>query len=187
MTKTIKERVEFAHHGGMVVRFHQHIGHRLNTDAQHSHGVAILTYFLSDGMPSANLLLTALTHDLAEQVSGDVPWTTKRRLGKAQFDAIENDALDAYDLTFPLTDDERRILSLADSLDGMLYCASEAALGNKTLHQVYYNWERLVLNAVGPLDGGASAWPHLLEVINAVIQIWKESNDAEGTKYTVNA
>jgi hypothetical protein len=61
----------------------------------------------------------------------------------------------------------------------MLYCASEAALGNKTLHQVYYNWERLVVSEVRSR--------HHAEVINAVIQIWKESNDAEGTKYAVNA
>ena len=167
--KSLKDRIQFAHQGGLVVRFHQHIGHRLNTDAQHSHGVALMTLFLSDGLPSSNLLLAALTHDLAEQVIGDVPFPTKRNVPglKKTLDEAERDWLRLYDLDFPLTDEERKILTLADSLDGMLYCASEAALGNRTLHVVYVKWLAVVEAATKTFTQE--------EVINAVIEIYEES------------
>lgn len=167
--KTLKERVQFAHQGGLVVRFHQHIGHRLNTDAQHSHGVALMTLFLSDGLPSNKLLLAALTHDLAEQCTGDVPFPTKRSMPglREHIDGLETAWLRSYDLDFPLTEDERCILTLADSLDGMMYCASEAALGNRTLHPVYLKWLAVVEAATKTFTQE--------EVINSVIEIYEES------------
>ena len=175
--KTIKERVQFAHAGSLVVRFHQHIGHRLNTDGQHSWGVATLCLFLSDGLPSNKLLLAALTHDLAEQVMGDVPFPVKRSIPglKKTLDDAERDWLRRYDLDFPLTEAERSILTLADSLDGILYCASEAALGNRTLHPVYVKWLAVVETALVTLTQR--------EVINAVIEIYKES--CNGQAYEV--
>jgi 5'-deoxynucleotidase YfbR-like HD superfamily hydrolase len=171
--KTIKERIQFAHQGGLVTRFHQHAGHRLNTDAQHSHGVAMMTLFLSEGLPSNTLLLAALTHDLAEQCTGDVPFPTKRAVPglKEQLDSMELAHLRAHDLEFPLTEEERRILNLADSLDGILYCASEVALGNRTLHGVYKRWEALVLY------GGTNVTE--IETIVAVLTIYKESCDGQ--------
>jgi len=167
--KTLKDRIQWAHNGGRVVRFHQHIGHRMDTDARHSHGVAMMTLFLSEGIPSSNLLLAALSHDLAEQCVGDVPFPTKRSLPglREHLDGVERDWLRRYDLDFPLTEDERHILSLADSLDGMLYCASEAALGNRTLHVVYVKWLAVV--------EGAGRTAVQTEAINAVIDIYKES------------
>jgi hypothetical protein len=83
--------------------------------------------------------------------------------------------LRTYDLDFPLTDEERKILTLADSLDGMLYCASEAALGNRTLHVVYVKWLAVVEAALVTLTQR--------EVIHAVTEIYKES--CNGQPYEV--
>jgi len=181
VTKSIKDRIQFAYEGGRVVRFHQHIGHQLDTDARHSHGCAMMVYFLTAGAPSVTLLMAALTHDLAEQVTGDIPYPTKRRLPglKAAVDTLEDEILAAYELRFELLPRERRTLTLADSLDGMLYCASEAALGNRTaLQNVYYVWD-------GSLAASAPFNLAEQEVINAVRFIWEESNDPKGSQYTV--
>ncbi len=179
--KTLKERIQFMQEGGQVVRFHQHIGHRLDTDARHSHGVAMLCYFLTAGAPTVTLLMAALSHDLAEQVTGDIPYPTKRRIPalRRAVDDLEREVLTAYGLRFEILPMEQRILSLADSLDGMLYCASEAALGNRTaLQHVYHVWYNS-LAASAPFNTTEQ------EVINAVHCIWEESNDPQGSKYAV--
>lgn len=167
--KTLKERIQWAYNGGRVVRFHQHIGHRLDTDASHSHGVALLTLFLSEGLPSNHLLLAALSHDLAEQCVGDVPFPTKRSVPglREQLESIERALLREYELEFSLSAEELHVLGLADALDGMLYCASEAALGNRTLHEVYTKWKSVVT--------GLNCTDVQADTINAVIEIYEES------------
>ena len=180
--KSIRERIEFSFYGGLVVRFHQHTGHNLNTDAQHSHGVAMLCFFLTDGAPGETLLMAALTHDLAEQVVGDIPYTAKRNIPglKAQCDAMEAAVLTAHDLCFTLDPAEQRTLKIADALDGMLYCCHEAALGNHTtLRKVYAKW-LTALEVYEPLTALET------EVIGAVLRIWEESNDPQGPRYTVS-
>jgi hypothetical protein len=180
---TIKDRIQFVHEGGAVVRFHQHIGHVLDTDARHSHGVAVLCYFLTDGAPSVNLLMAALSHDLAEQVVGDIPYTAKRNISglKATCDAMEQEVLSKYGLSFTLTEAEQRTLRLADALDGMLYCCHEAALGNHTtLRRVYAKWlEGLRVN-----DGSCNDLER--SIVRAVERIWDESNDLQGPQYTIS-
>lgn len=170
--KSVKDRIAFAYTGSNVVRFHQNVGHRLNTDAHHSWGVAMMVYFLSESHPSVNLLMAALSHDLGEQVVGDIPYPAKRGLGiKALVDKAEDEALSKYDLLFPLTVEERRLLTIADTLDGMMYCASEAALGNKTLRVIYKVW----LDSLQLLSREYST--HEVEVINAVTVTWREANE----------
>ena len=180
---TIKDRIQFVHEGGAVVRFHQHIGHVLDTDARHSHGVAMLCYFLTDGAPSVNLLMAALTHDLAEQVVGDIPYTAKRNIPglKATCAAMEQEVLSKYGLAFTLTEAEQRTLRLADALDGMLYCCHEAALGNHTaLRRVYTKW-------LEGLRAGASTYSDVeRSIVRAVERIWDESNDPQGPQYTLS-
>jgi 5'-deoxynucleotidase YfbR-like HD superfamily hydrolase len=143
--------------------------------------VAVLCYLLADGGPSVSLLMAALTHDQAEQVDGDVPLPTKCKIPglRAALEAMEQAVLKEYGFEFALTEVEKRALSIADALDGMLYCCHEAALGNRTtLRGVYAAW-LAALEAYEPLTALEA------EVISAVETIWEESNDPEGPRYVL--
>src|SRR5688500_16871066 len=65
--------------GGNVKRFHNEMTSFENLVATHSWGVAMLCDVLTGHEPSVNLLRWAMYHDLAEQVTGDVPYTAKKR------------------------------------------------------------------------------------------------------------
>jgi 5'-deoxynucleotidase YfbR-like HD superfamily hydrolase len=165
------ERVRFIMGGGNVRRFHVVSTVHPNTVAQHSWGVAWLTYLLSEGMPSAALLLAAMAHDLAEQHTGDVPSTTKRALKmEDKLDAIERAALHERGLAFKLTDKELSVLNMADRLDGMLYCVQERQLGNKNVGIVYQRYRNYVC------AGTSENVPKLFEVMTAVELLWKEAS-----------
>lgn len=173
--KTVKQQLKFIHKGGTVVRFHLHVGHVLDTDARHSHGVAMLVYLLSGGNPSANVLMKALCHDLAEQVVGDIPAPAKRALGIEELlENYEDSVLARYGLDFQVTPEEARMVHLADALDGMLYCCREVALGNRTLKPVFEKWQKWIAADFQDKTEVEE------EVIKAVMEIWDESTDIEG-------
>jgi 5'-deoxynucleotidase YfbR-like HD superfamily hydrolase len=139
---TIQDQLQFVLRGAAVTRFHVHPVIKPQTDGAHSFGVAWICYLLSDSKPSLNLVLAALAHDLAEHKVGDVPFPTKHAIPglNDQLNLLENSYLANAGLDFPLTDDEKRILSLADRLEGMCYCAQERALGNKGAEEWYDNY-----------------------------------------------
>ena len=89
---------------------------------------------------SIDLIMAALTHDLAEQLASDVSAPAKRLLGiREQLHDLESDELADYDLNYEqhLTADEAVILKLADCFDGMLYCCRELALGNRNVMLIW--------------------------------------------------
>jgi 5'-deoxynucleotidase YfbR-like HD superfamily hydrolase len=180
--KTLKERVQFMLEGGAVNRFHARPGLLRQTDAAHSWGVAMLVYLLSPVQPSVELLMAALTHDLAEQYMGDTPAPAKWALGvQDDYARLENDKLAQYGLNFCglLSVDETRQLKLADTMDGLLHCCKEAALGNRTVRLIYDKWYALALRTVE-----TDLEHELLQVIN---HVWGESNDIEGPQFDVYA
>lgn len=125
-------KVEFIHAGGGVRRFHTLPMLKEDTVAQHSFGVAWFCSLLMNGSASASILMAALTHDLAEQFTGDLPAPAKRELGLSkQFEAYEETQLCMAGIKFPLlTDSEKRTLKMADCMDGAMRCATEVKLGN---------------------------------------------------------
>jgi 5'-deoxynucleotidase YfbR-like HD superfamily hydrolase len=135
----IKDQLQFILRGAAVTRFHVDPVIKPQTDGAHSFGVAWICYLLSNDKPSLNLILAALAHDLAEHKVGDVPFPTKHAIPglNDQLNLLETSYLTAAGLGFPLTDDEKRILSLADRLEGMCYCVQERALGNKNAAEWY--------------------------------------------------
>jgi 5'-deoxynucleotidase YfbR-like HD superfamily hydrolase len=88
---------------------------------------------------SASLLKAALYHDLAEQVVGDIPSPAKRRFDLGErLDKLERAVIEEAGIENPaLTDEEARILKLADIAQGALFCAREIQLGNKRLIPVF--------------------------------------------------
>lgn len=137
-------KIEFIRKGGLTQRYHTKNTLKENTVGHHSFGVAWLCAMLVEGQPSANLLLAALAHDLAEQVTGDISSPTKRKFPiiAEMIQALESETLEQYGLNYEcqLTKDEQRILKMADCLDGALFCISELELGNHSIVDVYHRY-----------------------------------------------
>jgi 5'-deoxynucleotidase YfbR-like HD superfamily hydrolase len=191
----MKELLQFIMEGGSVVRYHTRPGIKPDTDAHHSHGVAMLCSILagerSDGgtRARAELLMAALTHDLAEQLASDVNANTKRVLGvAAELGALEDGELQRRGLSYfwLLSEEERAILHLADLFDRMLYCCRELALGNKNMLLIWRNTCRDVARACAGTD-------HLelslraCTVYEAIKEIYHETIGPSGPSFDVFA
>jgi 5'-deoxynucleotidase YfbR-like HD superfamily hydrolase len=178
--KSLRERIQFAYEGGQVVRFHTRMGLKPITDAAHSHGVAMLCYLLweadADTTDLGSLLAAALVHDLAEQSVGDVPAPTKwALLGLAeQLEGLEQEVLRKYSFNINLCEEERRLLRLADSLEGLLYCANELNLGNRKSIVIGNRWVDYLCSLEIPAEQ-----LHIQKVINVIVEIWKGAVNGE--------
>lgn len=111
---------------------------RASNLAEHSYGVALLCDHLSSpGRASAALLRAALHHDLHECETGDVPHPVKRKnAGLSKELKIEEYEFNTfYELTDEesLSDEERRILRIADMLEFLIHCRGEWLKGNTRL------------------------------------------------------
>jgi len=127
----LKQQLEFMLYGSEVKRYHTVTTLREETVAHHSHNVAMLVLALDPGA-TAPMLKAALLHDLAEQVTGDIPSPAKREYGIGdQVDELEDRLLSESGWNYPgLTSNEKRTLKLADIASGALFCAREMELGN---------------------------------------------------------
>lgn len=112
------------------------------TVGHHSALVAGLLLILWPNV-SRNVLVAAITHDLAEYVTGDLPSTSKR-LGIVDRKALaeqEAAVLKAAGLQDPqLSDEEALQLKTADVLAGMAACVHERMLGNLYIAEVFLNF-----------------------------------------------
>lgn len=160
----ITKQIEFIRKGGLVKRYHTKNTIAPNTVAHHSFGVAHFCYLLSEGNASVNLIMAALCHDMAEQVTGDISSPTKRRFPElaAMVQKMEYDVLGEHDMDFEMTlgPEETTILKMADCMDGMTFCINEFELGNHSIIEVYNRYvqyfndipanehQRLVFNAL---------------------------------------
>lgn len=175
----IKDQLYFIMEGSRVERFHTWPLLKPDTDGRHSHGVALMCYLITDGMPSAALLMAALTHDLAEQVPGDVSSPAKWALGiGGALGDLENEILEKNGLYFEanLSPEEKQILKWADAFDGMLTCCREAAMGNKLVKLPMGRWNKHIWE--GPTLSVSAG-----RVFNAIRAMWAEAARAEGPDY----
>lgn len=153
--------LDFIINGGETVRYHTWPVLRRQNVGEHSFRVAMLCGWLAGQHAEgekpvgigANLLMAALTHDLAEHQMGDLPAPVKRGLpdvipsGDARpfreyWDFLENRLLAevGLDWAHTLNEYEKRILKLADAACGALYCARERMMGNKLIDPVFDNF-----------------------------------------------
>lgn len=134
----MKNKLAFIMAGGAVQRFHTRRSIHPQSVAEHSFGVAWLVWLLAGGRPSTALLMAALGHDLAEHVTGDLPAPAKRAMDLgATFDQYERIAMAEVGIHLSsLTDEEARVLKLADTLDLLLYCHRELSMGNSRMQEV---------------------------------------------------
>jgi 5'-deoxynucleotidase YfbR-like HD superfamily hydrolase len=120
--------IRYIRDGMRVRRYHTVDMNVTETVGHHSANVAMLCQVLHPTCRK-ELLLAALTHDLTEQFTGDIPATAKwdsPALGYAL-----NDLEERHD-RFPtdLTVFELSVLKQADMLDLCFKCAEEVRMGN---------------------------------------------------------
>jgi 5'-deoxynucleotidase YfbR-like HD superfamily hydrolase len=174
----ISQQVRTLFDGGAVARFHTMPTLKENSVAAHSHGVAVFCMLMSDDA-SANMLKAALVHDLAEQYTGDVPSPSKRLLDiRSKLNEAENRLLGTVGLCYEgeLSPEEARILKLADCADGMMFCARERMLGNrsKMLKQAYKNYGTYVHTLMTDMPFGTES-QRVAHVFTAIAKLWKEN------------
>ena len=117
---------------GSTVRFHgQEWAGTRETILHHSANVALLLLNILGLQCTSTLLAAAMTHDLAEGVTGDIPAPTKRLLGNERIADLEKQIEAHYAIPrFTLTEDERRYLKAADFIDACFTCLMQRLMGN---------------------------------------------------------
>lgn len=170
MHSSTEKLLSFISEGAAVERFHSRPLLQRVTDGHHSHGVAMLCYVLTEGEASAELLMAALVHDLAEQAASDVSAPAKRAMGiREKLSKFEGEMLGQFALRFDnqITPAEKRILSIADQFEGMLSCCRERALGNKFVDLMFSKWIRWTS------EEELTEWEK--EVAEAILALWQKA------------
>lgn len=167
--EAVVKQLYFLMEGSRVERFHTRPLLKPDTNGRHQHGVAMLCWLLWDNGPiSTNLLMAALTHDLAEQLTGDTPAPTKWAMGTGpSISQFEIEILATAGYTFTLTKEENAILKLADYFDGMMTCIRERTMGNKLVMKPMLRWTA----AISDLSFGGPA----VAIYNALTEMWVEA------------
>lgn len=133
---TILDKVLLMRDAGVVKRSHTCRTLMDRNVAEHSHGVAMLVLLLhmEAGMvPSAQLLAAALTHDLSELATGDVPAPVKRNNEDVR-QALHRISVaweEEHGIRFYLTDQEADLLLWCDRMDFALFALEEVTMGNR--------------------------------------------------------
>lgn len=131
----MKETIDFIIRGSEVTRYHTLRTIQEETVGHHSHLVAMFCFLLTEASP--NLIFAALTHDLAEHVTGDLPSPIKRQLGIGeQFGQLEEELMETVGLVTDLDESEKRTLKVADIFSGITFCTRELELGNRNIRPI---------------------------------------------------
>jgi hypothetical protein len=128
---------------GAVQRWHAVQTIRTQNVAEHSWNVLRILYAIYPEPPRA-MVVEAMFHDIGEIATGDPPSTLKRRSDplKTIYRTMESAARLAMALPWGvpppqmMTDEEMRILKLADMIEMMEFAQQEVLLGNRFMHHV---------------------------------------------------
>ncbi len=161
----LRQQLNFIYNAGETKRFHTFPVLRTQNIAAHSWHVVMLMYLIfgqqEPGLRPV-LIMAGLLHDAAEYQVGDLPAPAKRTMDeritianldgappqsfKEAWDAMEQDILAEVQMDFDkfLEPEEVLMLKLCDSLDGMIYCVRERALGNQFIAECFANFDKYV-------------------------------------------
>lgn len=143
-------QLDFIARGRASRRWHTMEMHEYQRLDAHQYGVAMFTtVIVPKATPErrARLLMAALTHDLGEHRTGDMPAPFKRSIPGLHktMDVAEGALLDAVGLAFALDERDQRVLKLADCSDGFAHCIVERAMGNIFIREGAMNmWSYLI-------------------------------------------
>ena len=146
---------------GAVTRFHTKRTIHTQTIAEHSWGVAMILTRICN--PRAELLRAALTHDLAESVTGDTPATAKwlHEPLKQALDIMEIAVNRHLGIDTELSKHELELLKWADMLELILYCESEVDMGNTKM-------EGIVRTGIAYLDARVPPTPEASALLESL-------------------
>lgn len=177
----MNDQIDFIYSAGETKRFHTWPVLRERTVAHHSWHVAMLLHLMygqdEPGL-TPTLLMAALCHDAAEWKVGDLPSPGKRGMAqhfpdfREKWGEMEESVLSEVALDWDkfLTDEERRRLKLADSMEGALYCCNERAMGNKLIELPYVNFMSYIQEVI---NGDSEAE---VAVRNYIYTLWSKAN-----------
>ena len=151
------KHVEFLMSSGSVVRFHeeplpidQNVGH-------HCWGVVVLLSIYHPG-PSAQLLRAAALHDATEKLLGDPSFTSKilfpeiREFHK-RLEVEASREMEISWVTEGLTQDDRRWIKWADTVEGMLWTKNLfEKFGYPIARTIYMRWWNFLQTMPLPSD-----------------------------------
>lgn len=125
--------------GGAVLRYHARRTIGQQSVAEHSWGVAMMLYELCQ--PTEVLLRAALSHDLAEYDTGDVPFTAKRMSVPFKDALVQLETeIDAKLGFMPLLEPEDLwLLKMADMLELCWYAVEQKRLGSNYCDEWFIN------------------------------------------------
>ncbi len=145
--KALRKQLGFVRQGGHTLRFHTMQTLKPDTVGHHSFNVAWLVSLLGVHLSMEEryyLVMAALAHDCPEQNTGDIPAPSKRAIPGLhdQLHGLEAEMLTDVGLNYEatLSPEAKRVLKLADALDGAFYCCTERAMGNKLIAPAYRNF-----------------------------------------------
>lgn len=176
---------KFIFDGGASTRYHTVDMHYRQTIADHSFGVAWFCELITEGRAPKELIMAALTHDLAEHIVGDIPSPAKRSLGVGKmWDDFETKHLDEAGIAgyaWSLHPEEQVILKLADMLDGMMFCLRERKMGNHNVEVIFDNFRKYTrefLEKNPALPESTEAY----RLMDDIVQEWEELTNERNVK-----
>ena len=118
---------------GKIQRIHVYPTNTTDYISRHSNNVAIICYWLSPNSCDSEILLAALFHDLSEFETGDIPANAKWEHPELKeiLLKITNKFEDEWELKIEISDNQKVILKLADSLEFLLTSIEELEHGNR--------------------------------------------------------
>jgi len=151
----VKDNYEKLRDYSAVKRYHIMRTLRTQTVGEHSHAVAVLVMQV-DPQCTATLLKAALTHDLHERATGDMPSTAKwlypelaRAMEMAEFKWNKEHEMDWY-----LTGHESAVLRYCDYLELLMWSTEEYRLGNRYAAEPIVNIIRVLDRLEPPTHEG---------------------------------
>jgi 5'-deoxynucleotidase YfbR-like HD superfamily hydrolase len=129
-------RFKELYNAGVTKRFHTKRTIHTQNVAEHSWGVAMILIEICK--PSAMLLHVALTHDLAESVTGDTPATAKwaSRELRDSLARLEDSFNKRMGIDYGLLPEEQECIKWADMLELIMYCQAEVDMGNTKMESI---------------------------------------------------
>lgn len=140
---------------GAVKRYHTNLTIKEQDLAAHQWGVALIVNHIHP--MGYNVLMAALTHDLAESVTGDIPYTAKQKFTplRAVSDACEEAFNRDHGIDYPLNKEEQHILHWADMFECFLFSRREAWMGNYHMKSVMITARDALIKMGHPNDKAA--------------------------------
>lgn len=148
-----------------VRRFNFERCNRYQSVAEHSLLVALLCYDAAaemglDEREREAAAVAGMSHDLAEAVTGDIPYLVRRELGAREVDALDSKALHELGAR-PVETRFRPLVEFCDALELLMYLKEEAESGNVSLARI--EGETMRRLRVHPLWDRLSGW--VLDVV----------------------